>query len=663
MKKVTIVLIFAILLALAGNTLASVTVFNNTTGFTGWNFVSGGNALSTNTGYTQWELVAGLVPLVSPSGSNAGMLTAPATGPAIVYPYTGSYVGIHYQAPAGQMITSINIPRTYFSADTDMKVQITDGAGVVKSQSIRAASDEMLTNLSAYGLNASAVEIRFINVSGGMWDAPLWAGNYVAFKSVEVTTETIAPDCGNIYHPKPLGDFNNDCAVDFADMALLGSNWLSIGAPPFTGNLNSDSIVNFDDFTLLAAHWMENSMLNQQPSLSLFGYYFIASDYFGNYIADVAGFTNFNFMDWSSTYAQQAGTYNEKMVVNLRWVFFSGPGLRSDYVSVWNYYASMMAPYINNIGAFYVMDEPYWNGISKADVETAAKLCKDTFPQIPTMIVEGYPVLDGSTNRDFNGNYMPPFQMPSYIDYFGFDQYSNFPAIVNLLQITHNHLLPGQKIVLVPQDYSESGSTDAQTASWAYDFYNLALSDPCIIGMEVFLWPSNAGLPLSGPLTRAAYKDIGAQIVSGAKPKIYFPDSYAVNQGAYSSGSATSLKNYDNSYLTVNSVTSGATRYATTDFNVAGISIASPSKIKVRTNTRTASGNITQTVQLWNYSTSAWDSKDTTTAVANSTTRDISLTADTSSYINNGILKIRIASSASVNFNILHDQIAVLVYK
>jgi hypothetical protein len=57
-----------------------------------------------------------------------------------------------------------------------------------------------------------------------------------------------------------LGDFDNQCDVDFDDLKEIASHWLQKEplvdiAPPPTG----DGIVNFKDFAVLAEHWLEGT--------------------------------------------------------------------------------------------------------------------------------------------------------------------------------------------------------------------------------------------------------------------------------------------------------------------------------------------------------------------------------------------------------------------
>jgi hypothetical protein len=59
-----------------------------------------------------------------------------------------------------------------------------------------------------------------------LMDAPLDGVSATCYFD-DVLIETVArSDCGDDAHPYPVGDFNEDCVVDFNDYALLVANWL-----------------------------------------------------------------------------------------------------------------------------------------------------------------------------------------------------------------------------------------------------------------------------------------------------------------------------------------------------------------------------------------------------------------------------------------------------
>src|SRR5665811_2246433 len=64
----------------------------------------------------------------------------------------------------------------------------------------------------------------------------------------------------------------------------------------------------------------------------------------------------------------------------------------------------------NLIQAFYMGEEPTWNGISYEDLKSATGYVDQQFPAIPIMLIEAYPILDR-------------LQVPESVDWIGFDHY------------------------------------------------------------------------------------------------------------------------------------------------------------------------------------------------------------------------------------------------
>ncbi|MCX5634400.1 MAG: GxGYxYP family putative glycoside hydrolase [Planctomycetota bacterium] len=143
-----------------------------------------------------------------------------------------------------------------------------------------------------------------------------------------------------------------------------------------------------------------------------------------------------------------------------------------------------------------------------------------------------------------------------------------------------------------------------------------------------------------------------------------YPTSYTVLQGTYSSGTVPYLQSNDNIYLVVTS-SSVSPRTTTTDFNVPSVLSSPPSKITVSVITKASTSSTAQTIYLWNYSTSAWDSKDGPTTVGTSeVTRNISVTSNPSNYTSGGVMKIRVTAtkSTSSSYTFSHEQIKTNFY-
>lgn len=230
-----------------------------------------------------------------------------------------------------------------------------------------------------------------------------------------------------------------------------------------------------------------------------YGYFMIDDlpEYQDN-ITTVKDFTNLNHMGLDTVLLQRCRDTGTKALLDLRWQFFpAGTTLRSDYVAHWNTLSAQIAPYIAEVGAFYICDEPYWNGFSKADIETVSALLKTTFPTTPTMIIEAYPEITVSYNP------------PTNVDWIGFDWYGSYsPEIPNYLAILKTRISATQRIFLVPQGFIKGSETDAQVAAWNQSYYDLAVAEPKVIGLLVFRYGTSKVMPL----TYAKQQQIGALV-------------------------------------------------------------------------------------------------------------------------------------------------------
>jgi len=60
--------------------------------------------------------------------------------------------------------------------------------------------------------------------------------------------------------PPGRWDINEDCTVNFIDLAILSAHWLETTTAPFPRyDINKDGVVNFIDLTILSAHWLETT--------------------------------------------------------------------------------------------------------------------------------------------------------------------------------------------------------------------------------------------------------------------------------------------------------------------------------------------------------------------------------------------------------------------
>lgn len=70
--------------------------------------------------------------------------------------------------------------------------------------------------------------------------------------------------CGDANHPAPEADLTGDCKVNFADVAVLGENWLASGCTETNdfcsgADLYADGRVDMLDYAELAAQWLDST--------------------------------------------------------------------------------------------------------------------------------------------------------------------------------------------------------------------------------------------------------------------------------------------------------------------------------------------------------------------------------------------------------------------
>jgi hypothetical protein len=188
--------------------------------------------------------------------------------------------------------------------------------------------------------------------------------------------------------------------------------------------------------------------------------------------------------------------------------------LYPNYVERWGKLAEAVRPYIDKVGAFYLMDEPQYRGATPGELETAAATIKATYPTIPVMMVEAGPQVTSS------------YAVPAGVDWVGFDWYcQEFEAVEEKLGILTGRISPAQSLFLVPEAAplqacggAAGHATDAEIARLQYRYYDLALSNPRVIGLLAFgFWTSGYG-SAQLPLTVAAHRNIFAAILAANGP-------------------------------------------------------------------------------------------------------------------------------------------------
>jgi hypothetical protein len=253
--------------------------------------------------------------------------------------------------------------------------------------------------------------------------------------------------------------------------ALPSSAYLYLGA-----HLDSGQVSRFDDVAVSPV----------VDNLKQYGYYWAQSTSYGSHLDEVTAYTNLNFAQGPSDLAACAAR-GVKCLLETRWQFFTGSTLRPDYLQQWNQLVSAISSNLGAVGGFYVIDEPYWNGVSVQDLTTCVNTIKDTFPSIPVMAVHATPSIS------------PSLVTPARIDWVGFDHYGPLSEVVGYLNTLRATLSPSQKLWLVPQTFVNSACpSDAALARANWQYYDLARSDPRIYGLLNFgLWTHEAPATIS----------------------------------------------------------------------------------------------------------------------------------------------------------------------
>lgn len=290
---------------------------------------------------------------------------------------------------------------------------------------------------------------------------------------------------------------------------------------------NSDTTVEFDNLYIEPQQYF-GYLGTAMPDLGT-----------GNYIAELSRSSNIATIssedpedtDYISGLVTEARDNGMKSIIWVDHLFFCIKNwgtpeqelyLYPDYQERWDRFAPGLAPCIDSIFMFYVLDEAYWNGsrvgISqiemKEKLEIVASTIRTTFPNVEVGSCFGYPSLVGDieipenyTLVGFNNYYSPEQSIELY-----FENYSNHLNIFKEKMYLH------QKLFLVPGGFQHAHNPASQDdlILVADFFYDLFL-DESVEMMVVFLYPS---VPpgLIGleelPELMIYYEDIGNLIIN-----------------------------------------------------------------------------------------------------------------------------------------------------
>ena len=140
-----------------------------------------------------------------------------------------------------------------------------------------------------------------------------------------------------------------------------------------------------------------------------------------------------------------------------------------------------------HVAAYYLADEPVWNGVSTADLTAAAALVEPATHGVATMVIEGYPALADAV-------------FPPQVDWIGFDRYavgdpSSDPQYLADLAAVRSRAHPGQRIALILDSqwlsaYRWVGIDAESMAVIARNYQLLASREPDVVALIGYTWPA-----------------------------------------------------------------------------------------------------------------------------------------------------------------------------
>lgn len=280
------------------------------------------------------------------------------------------------------------------------------------------------------------------------------------------------------------------------------------------------------------------------PRLPMFSAYFAATNAHGDVISEMSGAFGAGHVDPS--FLPSAKAAHVRPIVNLQYYLFDFPTpvtekpktfapnaratLRADIDKKLSDLSAAIAPYEDEIQAFYITDEPYsppWL-VPRAVLEAAIAKVKKVFPTIPTMLVIAHHCFDPSVppeSADCSSTFPGSERgVPANLDWAMFDWYTNDDAPNTMLQTFTHRTIEGvarmkkvttKPIVLVGESYSKN-RTEPELVELAHRYYGLMMAEPQIQGIDWFLWadvkPSFDGLH-SMPMARAAVRVLGRDLM------------------------------------------------------------------------------------------------------------------------------------------------------
>ncbi len=232
--------------------------------------------------------------------------------------------------------------------------------------------------------------------------------------------------------------------------------------------------------------------------------YWTASAAYGDHLAEPVGRLGAAHVDLARLAAPLPDGID--VVVDLHWQLFdyAAHTVRGDLAAQLEAVAAAIGDRLHRVRALYLIDEPYIAGhaIPRAQLEAAIVAVESRFPGVPTYITFAHHCFDPASTDA--ACVVPPADrgVPAGLDWAAFDWYNDSNDAATALRHVATVVRPGverlaalapaTRILLVPEAYTDARRVESTLLLTLYDYFDLAVSDPRVFGVDFFLWADAA---------------------------------------------------------------------------------------------------------------------------------------------------------------------------
>lgn len=169
--------------------------------------------------------------------------------------------------------------------------------------------------------------------------------------------------------------------------------------------------------------------------------------------------------------------------------------LRADAYQRWQLFLFVNGTVVgtDTTAALYLADEPTWNGLPAADLQSVAGWVQASHPLVPSLVIEASAALDALV-------------VPPEVDWLGFDRYGvldpgSDPAyLADMATLRARLSSPQQRLVIVMETqwlsiYGTLGVSPSDMGGVAYNTWFYAENQPDVVALIGYLWPGGFDAP------------------------------------------------------------------------------------------------------------------------------------------------------------------------